>query len=101
TENPTKGNTFLIWRRGTVGDFELRLEFKINGGNSGVQYRSEELPDQKWVIRGYQADFDGKKEWTGTLYEEKGRGVLAKRGTQVKVPAGGKPEVVSTIADEL
>ena len=39
-ENPTKGNTFLIWRDGTVDDFELRLKFKIVGGNSGIQYRS-------------------------------------------------------------
>ena len=28
-ENPTKGNTFVIWRGGDVGDFELRLQFKI------------------------------------------------------------------------
>ena len=99
-ENPTKGNTFLIWRGGTVSDFELRFEFKINGGNSGVQYRSEELADQKWVLKGYQADFDAKGDWVGSLYEEKGRGVLAKRGSQVKVPAGGKPEIVAKIADE-
>jgi len=99
-ENPTKGNTFLVWRNGVVDDFELRLEFKIEGGNSGVQYRSEELPDQKWVIRGYQADFDDKGVWVGSLYEEKGRGMLAKRGSQVKIPAGGKPEVVGTTADE-
>src|SRR5205814_9146064 len=74
-DNPTKGNTFLIWRGGTVGDFEFRCEFKIDGGNSGIQYRSEEVPDQKWVIRGYQADFDDKGVRVGSLYEEKGRGV--------------------------
>src|SRR3569623_1438528 len=39
-ENPTNGNTFIIWRGGEPGDFELRLEYKIEGGNSGVQYRS-------------------------------------------------------------
>src|SRR5690554_2237833 len=38
-ENPTKGNTFLIWRQGTVDDFVLRLQYKIVGGNSGIQYR--------------------------------------------------------------
>jgi len=99
-ENPTKGNTFLIWTGGKVADFELRCEFKINGGNSGIQYRSEELPDQKWVIRGYQADFDDSGKWTGSLYEEKGRGVLAKRGSKVKIPAGEKPEIVGTTASE-
>ena len=39
-ENPTKGNTFIIWKGGEVGDFELKLEYKIIGGNSGIQYRS-------------------------------------------------------------
>src|ERR1051325_6949025 len=28
-ENPAKGNTFLIWTNGTVGDFELRCSFKL------------------------------------------------------------------------
>lgn len=99
-EKPTKGNTFLIWRGGTVGDFELRLQIKMDGGNSGIQYRSEELADNKWVIKGYQADFAGDSKFTGILYEEKGRGILANRGTKVKIPAGGKPEVVGATVDE-
>ena len=64
-EKPTKGNTFLIWRDGALGDFELRLQFRIVGGNSGIQYRSREV--SKWVVAGYQADFDGAGNWTGTL----------------------------------
>ena len=44
-DNPTKGNTFLIWRGGKTADFELRLDFRIVGGNSGIQYRSEEKGD--------------------------------------------------------
>ena len=52
-------NNFLIWRGGTVKDFELKVEFRMNGTNSGVQYRSVELPDVgKWVLKGYQADID-------------------------------------------
>ena len=35
-ENPTKGNTFLIWKGGTLGDFDLSLECKIESGNSGI-----------------------------------------------------------------
>ena len=27
-ENPTKGNTFLIWKDGTPADFELRLQLQ-------------------------------------------------------------------------
>ena len=72
--------------RATSADFELRLEFKIVGGNTGMQYRSKEVG--KWVIGGYQADFDAAGHWAGTLYEEKGRGMLAKRGQKVVVPDG-------------
>ena len=32
-ENPTKGNTFLIWTNGTVADFELRCSFKLTPGD--------------------------------------------------------------------
>src|SRR5262249_49163446 len=54
-ENPTQGNTFLIWRDGTVDDFELRLSYRIVNGNSGIQYRSSDKGN--WVVGGYQADF--------------------------------------------
>ncbi|NQV29040.1 MAG: DUF1080 domain-containing protein, partial [Rhodopirellula sp.] len=57
-ENPTKGNTFIIWRGGDVGDFELTLQYKIVGGNSGIQYRSFEVENNKWVGGGYQGDFE-------------------------------------------
>src|SRR5262245_6782930 len=33
-ENPAQGNTFLIWRGGELGDFDLRLTFRIKTGNS-------------------------------------------------------------------
>ncbi|QDU29341.1 NPCBM/NEW2 domain protein [Anatilimnocola aggregata] len=97
-EKPTKGNTFLVYRKGDVADFELKLQFKIVGGNSGVQYRSEEVA--KHVIKGYQADFDAAGNWAGTLYEEKGRGVLAKRGSKVVVKADGKKEDAGKTAEE-
>ena len=46
----------MIWRQGPVDDFELKLQYKIVGGNSGIQYRSKEF--DKWVVGGYQADFE-------------------------------------------
>ena len=56
---PITRNTFLIWRGGMVKDFDLKLEFRMNSTNSGIQYRSAELPGAgKWVMKGYQADFD-------------------------------------------
>src|SRR5262245_29470832 len=41
-DNKLPGNTFLIWRQGELDDFELSLEYRITGGNSGVQVRSFE-----------------------------------------------------------
>ena len=79
-ENPAQGNTFLIWRLGTVEDFELHLSYRIVGGNSGIQYRSKDLGN--WVVGGYQADFEAGKVFSGILYDEKGRGILAKRGAK-------------------
>lgn len=97
-ENPTKGNTFIIWKDGELANFELKLKFRIEGGNSGIQYRSKKVGD--WVIAGYQADFDGGNSWTGTLYEEKGRGVLAKRGNKVEITADGAKKDAGTATPE-
>lgn len=66
-------NSFLI-RRGEFSDFVLRAQAKLRNGNSGIQFRSEALPD--FVVRGYQADM-AENAWWGSLYEERGkRGVL-------------------------
>ncbi|HTI50834.1 MAG TPA: family 16 glycoside hydrolase [Planctomycetaceae bacterium] len=96
-ENPTKGNTFLIWKDGTVDDFELRLSYKIIGGNSGIQYRSKDLGN--WVVGGYQGDFEAGDTYSGILYEEKGRGILAQRGQKTEVGPDGKVQVVATLGD--
>jgi hypothetical protein len=81
--NPVKQNTFLIYRGGEPADFELKVEFRINATNSGVQYRSVQVPSDektgKWVLKGYQADIDIANQYTGMLYEERGRGFLATR----------------------
>jgi len=89
-ENPTKGNTFLIWKQGPVDDFELKLNYRIIGGNSGIQYRSKDLGD--FVVGGYQGDFEAGDAFSGILYEEKGRGILANRGQKVTIGADGKKQ---------
>jgi hypothetical protein len=86
-EKPTKGNTFLIWRQGNLDDFELELKYRITGGNSGIQYRSKDLGDS--VVGGYQGDFEAGTTYSGILYEEKGRGILAKRGERVAIATDG------------
>ena len=96
-ENPTKGNTFLIWRGGEVKDFELKLKFKIVGGNSGIQYRSADKGNH--VVHGYQADIDSGETYIGILYDEGGRGILAQRGDKVTITADGKKNVTGKTGD--
>jgi hypothetical protein len=99
TEKPLKLNTFAIWRGGQPKDFELKVEYKMNATNSGVQYRSVEMPSVgKWVLKGYQADIDFDNRWTGQLYEERGRGFLALRGQATYIGGDGvKPRVIGNL----
>ena len=95
-----KQNTFLIWRGGSPADFELKVKFKLTGYNSGIQYRSVELPDIKYAMKGYQADMDGEQKYTGQIYEERMRGFLALRGQFTYIGEGKKPGVVGSLGDE-
>lgn len=99
---PLKNNTFLIWKGGDVKDFKLTLQFKLEGGNSGIQYRSKVIDPNEWIVGGYQADMDGENQYTGILYEERGRGILAHRGEKLTINSKGekKPESIGD-ADEL
>jgi hypothetical protein len=91
SQNPVKQNTFLIWRGGEPKDFELKLEYRLSATNSGIQIRSVQLPAGpeigKWVMKGYQADIDAENQFTGQIYEERGRGFLAMRGQATYIPA--------------
>ena len=89
-EKPTKGNTFLVYQD-EVADFELTFKYKIIGGNSGVQYRSKLTDEKAFVVAGYQADFEAGKTYSGILYEEKGRGILAQRGQKTVIKEGAAP----------
>ncbi len=89
---PLKHNTFLIWKDGKVGDFKLIAEFKLEGGNSGIQYRSKVVDPKEYIVAGYQADMDGENQYTGILYEERGRGILAKRGERLTISPEGKKD---------
>jgi hypothetical protein len=94
-----KQNTFLIWRGGSPADFELKLQFKLTGFNSGIQFRSIELPNIKWAMKGYQADMDGEQKYTGQIYEERGRGFVAMRGQITYIADGKKPGVLGSLGD--
>ncbi|MGE4551195.1 MAG: DUF1080 domain-containing protein [Opitutales bacterium] len=81
-ETPTKGNTFIIWKGGELKDFDLTLDFKIEGGNSGIQYRSfiKSGKHDGWRIGGYQADFEAGDRYSGICYGEAFLGILSDRG---------------------
>ena len=94
--NPTKGNTFIIWKGGELKDFILEVDFKIIGGNSGIQYRSFKKSGNNdgWRIGGYQADFAagaGGDRYSGICYGEAFRGILSLRGDKTTLTKeGGK-----------
>ena len=108
-DNPVKQNTFLIWRGGTPKDFELKVEYRLSATNSGIQIRSEQLPAGP---RHRQVGDEGlsgghrfaENQYTGQIYEERGRGFLAMRGQATYVPDGGRPKVIGNLQqtpDEL
>jgi len=100
-----RSNTFLIWRGGEPADFELKVDFRISSaGNSGINYRSVVVPDSvtpanKFAMRGYQLDMDGRRRYTGNNYEEKGRLFLAERGQVTRVTGKQKPAILSSLGD--
>lgn len=87
-----KTNTFIIWRGGQTTDFELITEFRIaTTGNSGINYRSVQLKDIPYALKGYQADIDGANRYTGQNYEERARTTLAYRGQKTIINAQSDP----------
>lgn len=103
-ENPTKGNTFLIWKDGTPANFELRFSYKITPNNdkgfanSGVQYRSKVMDAANWGVGGYQADFEAGATYSGILYEERlTRGIMAARGEKVVWDKDCKKQVTGAV----
>ena len=96
-ENPARGNTFCIWRGGKLKDFELKLKFRIQNGNSGVQYRSKEF--EKWRISGYQAEVENAPGKVGFLYDEAGRGWLVNVGDIMVIDKKGNKNVVGKVSD--
>lgn len=104
-ETVVQSNTFIIWQGGQPADFDLKLDYRITeDGNSGVNYRSTVVPDpvtptNRFAMRGYQFDLDGRKRYPGNNYEEKGRLFLALRGQVTRVVGTRPPVVVSTFGD--
>lgn len=84
-------NQFLIWQGGVLKNFELHAKIKVEGNNSGIQYRSKAMPGiGKWSIGGYQCDVHPTAENNAMLYHERGRGIVAKNGQSVAVDKEGR-----------
>ncbi len=85
TEKGLKANNFL---KGPfeVTDFKLTLKVKLtpNEANSGIQIRSINWTGGE--MKGPQCDVG--KGWWGKIYEESGRGLLAKEGGEKFVKVG-------------
>ena len=112
--NKAENNTFLIYRDGEFGDFDLRFKYQVTGFNSGVQYRSTELG--KWSMGGYQSDFEAQwhksdngliDKFSGMFFDEQGRMFMGQRGQSVIVrsnpenPKKPNIEVIGTIGDPV
>ena len=99
-DNRVSENNFLIWTGGDLEDFELRLKFRIEGGNSGIYFHSKERTDMRpEALVGPQADFSADGRWTGVLMEYTLRNILAERGQKVRIDKTGKREVVGSVGD--
>ena len=100
-------NTFLIWKGAAPGDFEMKVEIRMNSTNSGIQYRSRMLPPHEgqqapntghaWRLGGYQMDLDFANQYPGQLYEEAGRGFLAERGTVTYIAKDGTKGMIGNL----
>ncbi len=100
-DNVVTRNTFLVWRGAVVKDFELKAEFRLSGTNSGIQYRSHEMPEVgKWVLSGYQADMDVANQYTGGMAEERGRhNSMVARGEMIRVGDDESYKLLGTLGD--
>lgn len=88
-DNPCVKHHYLFWTEAEPGDFILRFEFRLVGGNSGVQFRSKRLEDyDAW---GYQADMEDGDQWTGCLFQHD-RGGVVMRGFDVVIHEDGTRE---------
>jgi putative heme-binding domain-containing protein len=82
-----------------LGDFRLRCQIQLvnNQGNSGIQFRSEVLPDG--LVKGYQADVG--VGWWGKLYEEHGRALLWDKSGEAHVKPGWNTYEILAVGDRI
>jgi putative heme-binding domain-containing protein len=94
-----KTRNWIIWRGGTPSDFVLRLDFKYEAGNSGVQVRSDDQGDHQ--VFGYQVEIAAQDKmglWHHSLLTKddparEARHLMATAGQEVTITTDGKKSV--------
>ena len=95
-------NEFLAYEGDVPENFVLEFDIWLSKeGNSGMQFRSWRDPDtsKPWRVYGYQADFDGAHTYSGIVYGENYRGILANRGAIAEVGDDHQPKDVKRFAE--
>ena len=100
--NPCGKSTYLTYTKKQFANFELQLSFRFlsNSGNSGIQYRSSWNNKDSYTVKGYQADIEVGEKYSGILYEQGGRRILANRGEQVLINLSGEKIISKTLDDQ-
>lgn len=80
SNTPITNNSFLIYDK-LYDNFEIQLKYRFltDQGNSGLQYRSQVIDEEKFLVKGYQANIVPKEEEDryAFLWEENARELLA------------------------
>ncbi|MHB1305527.1 MAG: ThuA domain-containing protein [Limisphaerales bacterium] len=94
-------NSFLIWTRGEPAEFDLKLSYKLEGGNSGIYFHAKERPpgSQAEALVGVQADMSADHVWTGVVMEYLGREKLAERGRKDLWTEKGERKDAGSVGD--
>jgi len=102
-ETEVPHNQFLIWQGEPVEDFILTADLRLTseGNNSGIQYRSQPRPQTgEYSMGGYQCDMHPDSWANGMLYDERGRGILCKRGMKAVITSEGEARQVGELPAE-
>ena len=102
TATSLKENNFLIWEGGSPANFEIKVKYKLIGGNSGIYFHSfEREASQKNGERlvGPQGDFSADHAWTGVVMEYLRREKLVERGRKILITEKGEKRDAGTVGD--
>jgi len=106
--------TYIVWKGGEVGDFELRAEIRTEGRfvNSGILYRAFVLANAPrgggpargganapYKLGGAQLDFDAAGRYAGQYFDVANDRLLLVRRGQV-VEQADKPSVIGSVGDD-